>query len=97
LKAAVFLQPAEEEMVEAARFYERRHAGLGFDFLAEIERAIARMREYPEAGRPVRAGTRRRLLRRFPYGLLYRADAEEIVIVAVMHLRRRPDYWRTRR
>ena len=83
-------------MVEAARFYERRRAGLGFDFLAEVERSIARMREYPEAGRPVRAATRRRLLRRFPYGLLYRLDADEIVIVAVMHLRRRPGYWRNR-
>lgn len=83
-------------MVEAARFYEQRRAGLGFDFLAEVERSIARMREYPEAGRPIRGGTRRRLLRRFPYGLLYRLDADEIVIVAVMHLRRRPDYWRNR-
>jgi plasmid stabilization system protein ParE len=96
LKPAVFLQPAEEEMVEAARFYEQRHIGLGVDFLAEVEHCIARMRENPEAGRSIRAGTRRRVLRRFPYGLLYRVDPEEIVIVAVMHLRRRPDYWRGR-
>ncbi len=83
-------------MVEAAKFYEQRHDGLGVDFLSEVEHSIERLRANPEAGRSLRAGIRRRLLRRFPYGLLYRVDAEEIVIVAVMHLRRRPGYWRVR-
>lgn len=83
-------------MVEAARFYEQRHTGLGLDFLAEVEHSIERMRVNPEAGTSLRSGFRRRLLRRFPYGLMYRVDPEEIVIVAVMHLRRRPDYWRNR-
>jgi len=96
LKPAVFLQSAEEEMVEAARFYEQRQIGLGADFLAEVEHSIRRVRENPEAGTPVRRGFRRRLLRRFPHGVLYRVDSDEIVIVAVMHLRRRPDYWHKR-
>ena len=96
MKHAVILQPAEEELVEAARFYEERSSGLGSDFLAEIEQSIRRVLENPEAVARLRGGFRRRLLRRFPYGLLYRVDAEEIVIVAVMHLRRRPDYWRKR-
>jgi len=46
--------------------------------------------------RTLRGGFRRRLLRRFPYGILYKEEESQIVIVAVMHLRRRPGYWRNR-
>jgi plasmid stabilization system protein ParE len=38
-------------------------------------------------------GMRKRLVHRFPYALLYRVEPAEVVIVAVMHQRRRPDYW----
>ena len=44
----------------------------------------------------IEAELRRRLVRRFPFGILYRIEPEEIVIVAVAHLRRKPGYWRER-
>ena len=44
----------------------------------------------------MRGDVRRRLIRRFPLGVLYRIDPDEIVILAVMHLSRRPDYWHGR-
>jgi plasmid stabilization system protein ParE len=96
LKRTVVLDAADKELVEAARFYEQRTRGLGIDFLRELEHAIRRLIEYPESGIALPGGFRRRLLRRFPYGVLYKLEAEEIVIVAVMHMRRRPDYWRSR-
>lgn len=96
MKPAILLQSAEEELVLAAKYYEQRFPGLGSRFLAELQRAIERVQELPDAGTPLRGGYRRRLLLRFPYGVLYRTTAEEIVIVAVMHMRRRPDYWRKR-
>ena len=39
---------------------------------------------------------RRRMLNRFPYGLLYAVEADRIIVVAVMHLHRRPGYWKDR-
>jgi toxin ParE1/3/4 len=97
MKPIVFLPEAEEEMVEAARFYETQATGLGADFLMAIRRATEGISKNPRAGRVLRGKVRRRLVRRFPYGLLYRVDPDEIVVMAVMHLRRRPGYWRGRR
>ena len=93
MKRIVFLDPAREEMAEAAKYYEAQANGLGFDFLEEIEHAIERIKEFPNSGKMLRGSIRRRLAKRFPFGILYCADEEEIVIIAVMHLRRRPDYW----
>ncbi|MGH9877553.1 MAG: type II toxin-antitoxin system RelE/ParE family toxin [Nitrososphaerales archaeon] len=92
----VFLAPAEEEMLEAAEYYESQRRGLGRNFLAEVQRTVDRIAENPRLGQIVRQDIRRRLTRRFPFGILYRLDPEEIVIIAVMHLRRRPGYWSDR-
>lgn len=42
---------------------------------------------------PIHEDVRRRLVRRFPYGVLYGIGAESIRVLAVMHSRRRPMYW----
>ena len=91
-----FVPAAGQEVREAAAYYERQAEGLGTDFLLEIDHAVTRIAGHPHAGQLVDPTTRRRLLRRFPYCLLYRIDPEEIVIVAVMHLKRKPGYWRRR-
>ncbi len=92
----VFLVPAEEEMLEAAQYYESQTRGLGHEFLGEVQRTVARIIENPRLGQIVREGIRRRLVPKFPFGILYRIDPDEIVIIAVMHLRRRPGYWADR-
>jgi len=92
----VFLEPAEAEMLEAAEYYEDQVENLGGEFLAELRHAVNAIIENPQSGRLIRGEIRRRLLRRFPFGILYRIDPEEIVILAVMHLRRRPGYWTDR-
>jgi plasmid stabilization system protein ParE len=91
-----FLFPAEEEMHEAARFYEDRSPGLGRDFLDEVERTIDSIVKDPYSGRRISGHIRRRILRRFPFGVLYAMEPSRIVIVAVMHLRREPGYWQDR-
>lgn len=96
MTSIVFLTPAEEEMLEASAYYEGQARGLGRDFLAEVRRAVDSIVENPRLGRIVRLPIRRRLMRRFPFGILYRIDPQEIVIIAVMHLRRRPGYWAER-
>ncbi len=91
-----FLDPAEAEFKVAAAFYESREANLGADYILEVHETIDRILEYPEAWPEVEPEVRRCLVGRFPYGVLYSMDHNEIVILAVMHLRRDPDYWRDR-
>ncbi|MEW6594383.1 MAG: type II toxin-antitoxin system RelE/ParE family toxin [Thermodesulfobacteriota bacterium] len=90
---ARFLSPAVNEMFDAAVFYEKQVAQLGERFLSTVEGAVADLCEQPEGWPDIGDGVRRRPLRRFPYSVLYRIDEGEIVVVALMHQRRRPHYW----
>ncbi len=96
MKPAVFLPQAEEEMLEAARFYDSKAGGLGGDFLGEMERAVESITRSPETWPVVDGRMRRRLIRRFPFGVLYYIEPKKIVVVAVAHLRRKPGYWKKR-
>jgi plasmid stabilization system protein ParE len=91
-----FLTPAEEEMTEAALFYEAASSRLGTDFLDDVQRAIDRLCDYRQAGEAITLGFRRTLLHQFPFSLIYAVEDNVIVIIAVAHRSRRPDYWKTR-
>ncbi|HMF31268.1 MAG TPA: type II toxin-antitoxin system RelE/ParE family toxin [Candidatus Lokiarchaeia archaeon] len=65
-----FLPEAKREMLEAARYYEERATHLGMDFLAEVEQAVNGIRNTPRAWPIVEGKLRRRLVKRFPYGVL---------------------------
>lgn len=84
---------AEEELAEAAGYYDQKSSGLGRAFVEEIEDCIAAILEQPSAGRQLVGEVRRRLMRRFPYAVVYRITDSGIRILAVMNLRRRPSYW----
>jgi len=58
--------------------------------------AIDRIRRFPEDWHPIGDEIRRCRLRRFPYGLIYSKDEAGILILAVAHTHREPDYWRDR-
>nr|VFK43938.1 MAG: ParE toxin of type II toxin-antitoxin system, parDE [Candidatus Kentron sp. TC] len=93
MKAVRFLLPAEVEMCDAAIYYRTRVHGLGDTFLTKVESAIRDVTEYPLAWPIVQGHVRKRPIHRFPYSILYQNDPDEIVVVAVMHQRRRPGYW----
>jgi plasmid stabilization system protein ParE len=78
-------------------YYEDRQAGLGWEFVADLEDCIDAAREFPDSGAPWLTGTRRLLFRRFPFALVYLHEESGIDIVAVAHQRREPSYWRDRR
>jgi plasmid stabilization system protein ParE len=90
------LPPAEEEMTEAALFYEKAAPGLGDDFLADVQFAIDSVLEHPGLGAAMPDGFRRILLRRFPFSIYYAIEPDLILVVAVAHQRRAPNYWRGR-
>jgi plasmid stabilization system protein ParE len=91
-----FLPPAEDEMSEAASFYDAASVGLGEDFLLDIQQRVNRLREYPMAGTPVAPKLRRMLLLHFPFSIIYAEEPDAILIVSIAHHRRRPDYWKLR-
>jgi plasmid stabilization system protein ParE len=88
-----FNELAERELNDAAQYYEREGPGLGSTFLVEIRRCTDAIVEHPEAAPIALGAIRRRLCQRFPYGLLYSVHGEEVRILAVMNLKRRPGYW----
>jgi toxin ParE2 len=80
-------------LAHAVAHYDRLSAGLGAEFVAEVGDGLGRIEEYPEAWQLLGPRVRRYRLR-FPYGLVYRLLESEIVVLAVMHLHRKPDYWK---
>ncbi len=88
------LPPAARELREAARYYEDRVPGLGFDFLQEVRAAIRRILMHPAAWFELDEGIRRCRTHRFPFGVIYTIEREEVLVVSVMHLHRRPESWR---
>ena len=91
-----FLAPAQQELDAAVEYHNAKVPGLGDELFDEVVAAARTICEFPALWPKVRKDIRRSRLKRFPYSLIYRAGLEEIVIVAVMHNRRRPTYWRSR-
>jgi toxin ParE1/3/4 len=87
---------AEEELRDAARYFEQARPGLGTAFLDEAEQAIQQILEFPESAPEVEKGVRKKLLRRFPYAVLYSIREKDLRILAVPNQRQRPFYWRGR-
>lgn len=91
-----FVETAEAELDAALRYYERESPGLGADFLTELISAVNRIAEFPEAWQELEIGVRRCRLIRFPYGIVYSRKAEDIIVLGVAHLHRKPESWRAR-
>jgi toxin ParE1/3/4 len=93
----VFHPLAEQELVDAATYYEEQKLGLGLKYLKEVEHALRFFIRYPKAGSEVRVSIRRLVLPKFLYSLLYRVfEGDQIRILAIAHHRRRPQYWLNR-
>ena len=91
-----FHPEAETEFLEAVNYYEDRERGLGYDFAIEVLATIQNIAACPTAWPAIEEGARRCLVHRFPFGVIYSTEQEEILVLAVMHLRRHPDYWKER-
>jgi plasmid stabilization system protein ParE len=83
-------------MENAVSFYEEKQPGLGIRFLQKVEDAIVRIRTTPLLYRKIDSEIRKCRILRFPYGLIYRQKNGYIEIIAVMHLKRKPGYWKKR-
>ncbi len=87
---------AKEEIRKEAAYYQRRRQGLGKEFLAELETVIAKILVNPLRCTRISGRFRCCLIRRFPFGIIYSVDDDQIFVVAVAHTKRKPGYWKHR-
>jgi toxin ParE1/3/4 len=92
----LFHPSAESELLDAVEFYENQQPGLGRRFSREVRATIQQICNHPLAWEKMDANTHRCLTNRFPYGVLYRIKEDQIRVIAIMHLRRKPDCWHNR-
>lgn len=77
-------------------FYETQQRKLGLEFLYEVYSTIRRITEYPKAFPELSTNTRKCLTTRLPFGVIYQIKEDEVFIVAIAHLARKPGYWKER-
>lgn len=88
-----FLEHAEQELLDAVAYYNEQTAGLGFEFVIEVQKANERIIKYPDAWSPLSKKTRKCHCNRFPYNIVYFMYDYSIINVAIMHTKRKPNYW----
>jgi len=77
-------------------WYESQCIGLGEDFLLTLEEFYSKITRTPKIYQLIYKTVRRKLLRKFPYGLFFVLRGDEVIIIAVMHTRRKPSDWNER-
>ena len=88
---------ALEDLTDAWGWHESQREGLGDEFRACVEVALTEISRTPPRWPEVRGDIRRSLTRRFPYAILYLAEADHVEVLAVFHTARNPVSWHTRR
>ncbi|PKD42771.1 type II toxin-antitoxin system RelE/ParE family toxin [Rhodohalobacter barkolensis] len=91
-----FHSEAKKEFFEAADYYEEQVVGLGDVFIDEVEKVLDVIEQQPASGTKITKTERRFLVSRFPYGIIYSVEEDQITIFAVMNLKRKPGYWKSR-
>ena len=91
-----FHPDAELELNDSVDYYEECKTNLGSEFAYEVQKTIQRILEFPTAWQKIDGEIRRCLTNRFPFGVIYYKRNKEIVILAIMQLQRKPNYWKER-
>ena len=87
---------ADEELEAAALWYEKRQPGLGDDFIDDFELTLHRIIQDPQCPRFIQDENQKLNFNRFPFAVIYESQPDTLYVKAVMHLHRRPFYWRHR-
>jgi toxin ParE1/3/4 len=96
VKPHIFHPEADEEYVQAVQYYADINLELGSRFHDEMEWLIGEVRADPERFRKFDPPAQRHFSRDFPFAVIFLNQSDRIWIVAVMHMKRRPGYWRER-
>ncbi|MCB0058904.1 MAG: type II toxin-antitoxin system RelE/ParE family toxin [Caldilineaceae bacterium] len=94
----IFEPAARKEFADAARWYAAEAGPLhAADFRNEVHHALSLLSDHPAMGTPAGGNTRRMVVHRYPYFIVYRVHAGRLHILALAHQSRRPGYWADRR
>jgi hypothetical protein len=91
-----FLRAAEIELEEAVAYYDEQELGLGDRFLDQVARAIDQIATNPLGWAKIEIDIRRCATGNFPFHIIYKIYSDEFLIIAIMHMRRKPLYWKKR-
>lgn len=90
------LKEAQQDLENSVDYYNGESPSLGYEFADEFYHTIDRIFDNPDAWPAISKRTRRCLTRRFPFAVIYQIRDTTILVIAVMHLNRHPDYWKER-
>ncbi len=97
MKYKIIIRPeAENDLREAFSWYEDRRLGLGYDFLLQVDAGMRFIERNPEVHPLEYKGARKHLIKRFPYKIIYLVEEEKIIVLAVIHGKRRPSLLKKR-
>jgi len=96
MKVVWFDPRAEEEFLLGAQYYEEQEPGLGSRFIAAVKVAVRVAANSPHIHRKTIGDCRKCRVVRYPYALIFREYNDKLQIIAVMHMKRRPGYWKER-
>ena len=91
-----FLAPAQAELLEAISYYSAINPEPGQHIEQAVANAVRGAVVHPERGAPRSKNTRRWLVKGFPFGVIYRGSEREVLVVALAHQRKQPEYWSRR-
>lgn len=93
----MILRPeAEADLADARSWYERQQEGLGGEFLECVGELLEKIELMPELHQIIYHHVRRAQTRRFPFSVYYCIEADEVVVIGVLHSRRDPRGWKSR-
>ena len=95
-KRASFHELAEFELNDAIVYFENEREGLGLRFLSAVQDAVTHIQQHPQASPIILQDMRCKVLRRFPYNIIFSIKPDRIRILAVASQKRRPFYWQGR-
>ena len=96
MKGIWFDPRAEKEFLLSAKYYEEQESGLGHRFMLAVEVALKTVSARPQIHREILGGCRKCRVVRFPYALIFRERNDDVEIIALMHMKRKPGYWQDR-
>ena len=96
MKPHIFHPDAGEEYARGVEYHADVASELCIHFHDEIERLIREIHRQPDRFFRFSPPAQRALARKFPYSVVYLNQPDRIWIVAIMHAKRRPGYWRER-
>ena len=92
----VFKPEVYDDIKIAYDWYESQRVGLGEDFLLTLEESYVKITRTPKAYQDIYKTVRRKLVRRFPYGVYFVMKEDTVIVLAVLHTKREPLEWQAR-